>query len=71
MGRGPQVSESSQLLPMINILPRGVSSISDAFLNPILRQYLDGFFGGFNDKLGDGGVKTPRVEFMWSDMAAC
>ena len=47
---------------MINIVPRGISSIANAFLNPTLRQYLDGFFGGFDGKLRDGGVKTPRVE---------
>jgi len=62
-----QVSESSQLLPMIKMVPRGVSSTADAYLTPILRQYLDGFFGGFDDKLRDGRVTTPRVEFMGSD----
>ena len=62
-----QVSESSQLLPMIKMVPRGVSSTADAYLTPILRQYLDGFFSGFDEKLKDGRVKTPRVEFMGSD----
>ncbi|KIM81509.1 hypothetical protein PILCRDRAFT_71913 [Piloderma croceum F 1598] len=62
-----QVSESSQLLPMIKMVPRGVSSTADAYLTPILRQYLDGFFGGFDEKLRDGRVTTPRVEFMGSD----
>lgn len=62
-----QVSESSQLLPMIKMVPRGVSSTADAYLTPILRQYLDGFFNGFDEKLKDGRVKTPRVEFMGSD----
>jgi 5-oxoprolinase (ATP-hydrolysing) len=62
-----QVSESSRLLPMIKMVPRGVSSTADAYLTPILRQYLDGFFGGFDAKLRDGKVKTPRVEFMGSD----
>src|SRR6266498_2484313 len=38
------VSESAQLLPMIKMLPRGVSSTADAYLTPILRSYLDGFF---------------------------
>ena len=52
---------------MIKMVPRGVSSIADAYLTPILRQYLDGFFGGFDAKLRDGKVKTPRVEFMGSD----
>ncbi|KAL0948059.1 hypothetical protein HGRIS_010682 [Hohenbuehelia grisea] len=62
-----QVSESSALLPMIKMVPRGVSSTADAYLTPILRQYLDGFFSGFDEQLKDGKVKSPRVEFMGSD----
>jgi 5-oxoprolinase (ATP-hydrolysing) len=62
-----QVSESSQLLPMIKMVPRGVSSTADAYLTPILRDYLDGFFRGFDEKLKDGTIKSPRVEFMGSD----
>jgi 5-oxoprolinase (ATP-hydrolysing) len=62
-----QVSESSSLLPMIKMVPRGVSSTADAYLTPILREYLDGFFSGFDDKLRDGRLRSPRVEFMGSD----
>lgn len=62
-----QVSESSQLLPMIKVVPRGVSSTADAYLTPILREYLDGFFKGFDAQLKDGRIKSPRVEFMGSD----
>lgn len=62
-----QVSESSQLLPMIKVVPRGVSSTADAYLTPILREYLDGFFKGFDAQLKDGRVTSPRVEFMGSD----
>ena len=61
------VSPSSQLLPMIKMVPRGVSSTADAYLTPILREYLDGFFAGFDAKLRDGKVRSPRVEFMSSD----
>ena len=61
------VSESAQLLPMIKMLPRGVSSTADAYLTPILRAYLDGFFNGFDEKLRDGSLRSPRVEFMGSD----
>ena len=62
-----QVSLSSQLLPMIKMVPRGVSSTADAYLTPILRAYLDGFFKGFDEKLRDGKLRSPRVEFMGSD----
>lgn len=61
------ISESAQLLPMIKMVPRGVSSTADAYLTPILREYLDGFFNGFDAKLKDGRLKSPRVEFMGSD----
>ncbi|RDX50719.1 5-oxoprolinase [Lentinus brumalis] len=61
------VSASSQLLPMIKMVPRGVSSTADAYLTPILREYIDGFFSGFDDKLKDGKILSPRVEFMGSD----
>lgn len=61
------VSESSQLLPMIKMVPRGVSSTADAYLTPVLKEYLDGFFGGFDAKLKDGRLRSPRVEFMGSD----
>jgi 5-oxoprolinase (ATP-hydrolysing) len=61
------VSESSQLLPMIRMVPRGASSTADAYLTPILRAYLDGFFNGFDEKLRDGSLRSPRVEFMGSD----
>ncbi|KAH9173815.1 5-oxoprolinase [Lactarius sanguifluus] len=53
------ISLSSQLLPMIKMVPRGASATADAYLTPILRTYLDGFFAGF--------VQLPRVEFMSSD----
>ena len=58
---------SSQLLPMIKMVPRGVSSTADAYLTPILYDYLDGFFAGFDEKLKKGGAETARVEFMGSD----
>ena len=53
------ISLSSQLLPMIKMVPRGASATADAYLTPILRSYLDGFFAGF--------AQPPRVEFMSSD----
>jgi 5-oxoprolinase (ATP-hydrolysing) len=52
---------------MIKMVPRGVSSTADAYLTPILRAYLDGFFNGFDEQLRYGGPDKPRVEFMASD----
>ncbi|KAH7333962.1 5-oxoprolinase [Rhizoctonia solani] len=61
------ISMSSQLMPMIKMVPRGMSATADAYLTPILYQYLDGFFSGFDEQLKSGGVGKPRVEFMASD----
>ncbi|KAH6902566.1 5-oxoprolinase [Coprinopsis sp. MPI-PUGE-AT-0042] len=66
------VSESSALLPMIKMVPRGVSSTADAYLTPILKDYLDGFFSGFDEGLKagpapSGSKRAARVEFMSSD----
>jgi 5-oxoprolinase (ATP-hydrolysing) len=52
---------------MIKMVPRGISCTADAYLTPILRDYLDGFFGGFDEELKNGGPDTARVEFMASD----
>lgn len=57
------ISLSSQLLPMIRMVPRGVSTTADAYLTPVLGDYLKGFYAGF-----EGGRKGGlNVEFMGSD----
>lgn len=72
-----QISLSSQLIPMIKVVPRGVSSTADAYLTPVLMEYLNGFFKGFDEKLRRGSdtateekensLRDPKVEFMSSD----
>ncbi|AFR97968.2 cytoplasmic protein [Cryptococcus neoformans C23] len=59
----PHISLSSQLLPMIKMTPRGQSTTADAYLTPILRDYLEGFYSGFEGGK-DGSL---HVEFMGSD----
>lgn len=76
------VSLSSELMPMIKIVARGTSSTADvrshfrrrapltsckAYLTPVLRRYIDGFFDGFDDSLRKGAEGGTRVEFMRSD----
>ncbi|KAH8921790.1 5-oxoprolinase [Atractiella rhizophila] len=74
------ISLSSQCTPgMIKLVSRGVSATADAYLTPILREYIDGFFSGFEEglrtqteeveegKAEGGGEKNTRVEFMMSD----
>ncbi len=57
-----QVSLSSQVMPMIRIVPRGFTATVDAYLTPCIRRYVDGFASGFRDRLN--GV---NVTFMQSD----
>ncbi|KAL9931529.1 hypothetical protein V8E36_009526 [Tilletia maclaganii] len=59
-------SVSSQLMPMIKMVPRGTSTTADAYLTPVLQSYIDGFFSGFDDSLRSGEAGT-HVEFMMSD----
>ncbi|KAJ3104895.1 hypothetical protein HDU97_008753 [Phlyctochytrium planicorne] len=57
------ITLSSEISPMIKIVPRGLSSVADSYLTPCLQRYIDGFFSGF-----DNGIRTRvRVEFMKSD----
>lgn len=55
------ISLSSQLLPMIRMVPRGISTTADAYLTPVLKEYLDSFYSGF------ANGRKMNVEFMGSD----
>ncbi|KAG0152176.1 hypothetical protein CROQUDRAFT_650251 [Cronartium quercuum f. sp. fusiforme G11] len=65
------ISLSSSLMPMIKLVPRGTSSTADAYLTPVLKRYIDGFFSGFDESIrlevGEGRGGGTRVEFMRSD----
>ncbi|KAJ1734172.1 hypothetical protein LPJ61_001210 [Coemansia biformis] len=56
------ITLSSQLSPMVKIVPRAHSATADAYLTPGILQYVDGFAGGF-----DAGFGRIRVDFMQSD----
>ncbi|PBP20712.1 hypothetical protein BUE80_DR008601 [Diplocarpon rosae] len=68
---GFKISVSSQLQPMIKIVPRAQSATADAYLSPVTREYLEefghGFLGEFKDEQSskklllsqsDGGLTT-------------
>ena len=67
------VSLSSQLMPMIKLVPRTTSACADAYLTPAIKKYISGFQAGFEGGLGtesvrkDAGDKGARCEFMQSD----
>lgn len=67
------VSLSSQLMPMIKLVPRATSVCADAYLTPAIKKYIDGFRRGFEGGLGtksvrrEPGDRGARCEFMQSD----
>jgi 5-oxoprolinase (ATP-hydrolysing) len=52
-----QVSLSSDLVPMVRIVPRGHTAAVDAYLTPNIQDYLKGFLSGKPMFLNT--VKTP------------
>ncbi len=57
-----QVSLSHEVMPMVKMVPRGDTTMVDAYLTPHIQRYLDGFRAGFSDQLQD-----TRLLFMQSD----
>jgi 5-oxoprolinase (ATP-hydrolysing) len=56
------VSLSSATVPMVRIVPRGLTTCVDAYLTPLIKQYVDSFSAGF-----DAGFDRVRTSFMMSD----
>ena len=57
-----QISLSSQVMPMVKLVPRGDTTMVDAYLNPHIQNYLNSFRQGFTD-----GLKNTNLLFMQSD----
>ncbi|XP_031275956.1 5-oxoprolinase [Pistacia vera] len=56
------VSLSSALTPMVRAVPRGLTASVDAYLTPVIKDYLSGFISKFDEGLG-----KVNVLFMQSD----
>ncbi|XP_010259955.1 PREDICTED: 5-oxoprolinase [Nelumbo nucifera] len=56
------VSLSSALSPMVRAVPRGLTASVDAYLTPVIKEYLSRFISKFDDGLG-----RINVLFMQSD----
>ncbi|KAF5739275.1 putative 5-oxoprolinase [Tripterygium wilfordii] len=56
------VSLSSALTPMVRAVPRGLTATVDAYLTPVIKEYLSGFISRFDEGLG-----KLNVLFMQSD----
>ncbi|KAK7115257.1 5-oxoprolinase-like [Littorina saxatilis] len=57
-----QVSLSSEVMPMVRIVPRGYTACADAYLTPCIKNYVSSFAMGFQ-----GDLKDTQVQFMRSD----
>ena len=57
-----QVSLSSQVMPMVKLVARGDTTMTDAYLNPHIQSYLNSFRSGFAD-----GLSQADLLFMQSD----
>ncbi|KAI2803539.1 hypothetical protein BLOT_007670 [Blomia tropicalis] len=56
------ITLSSQIMPMVRYVPRGMTSITDAYLTPHIRRYIDSFLTNFNDSF-----EHKKLLFMQSD----
>lgn len=57
-----QITLSSDIIPMIKLVPRATSACVDAYLTPCIQRYLQSFVSGF-----DKGFQHVQVQFMQSD----
>ncbi|HEX6995998.1 MAG TPA: hydantoinase B/oxoprolinase family protein [Gammaproteobacteria bacterium] len=49
-----QVSLSHETIPVQKLVPRGHTTLVDAYLSPVLRRYVDALRAGLNELLGPG-----------------
>lgn len=61
------ISLSHEILPVLKAVPRGQSTVADAYLTPIVKDYIANFLSGFKPDF----EKHTRVEFMQSDGGLC
>jgi len=58
-----QVSCSSEVMPMVRMVPRGCTTCVDAYLTPVIRRYLASFCSGFDEQM----QQRVQISFMQSD----
>lgn len=65
---GFEVSVSHELQPMIGMVNRSSSTVADAYLSPVIREYIESFGAGFEGGLDSFGNK---LLFMQSNGGLC
>lgn len=43
------VSLSSEVMPMVKVVPRGFTTAADAYLTPVITRYIHSFKSGFDE----------------------
>lgn len=61
------VSLSHEILPVLKMVPRGQSTVVDAYLTPIVKDYISQFLKGLRPDF----ARFTRIEFMQSDGGLC
>lgn len=61
------ISLSHEILPVLKLVTRGQSTVVDAYLTPIVKEYISNFLSGFRPDFEE----HTRVEFMQSDGGLC
>ncbi|KAG0674297.1 hypothetical protein C6P42_002291 [Pichia californica] len=61
------ISLSHEILPVIKTVSRGQSTVVDAYLTPIVKDYVKSFLSGFKDDFEN----HTRIEFIQSDGGLC
>ena len=56
------ITVSSKIMPMVRYVPRGITSITDAYLTPHIRRYISSFLANF-----DSSFDQRKLLFMQSD----
>lgn len=57
-----QISLSSEVMPMVKVVPRGFTTCADAYLTPVIKKYVASFCAGFGP-----GLENVKISFMQSD----
>ena len=45
-----EISVSHRVMPLIEAVPRGITTVVDAYLTPSIKQYVDKFKSGFKNE---------------------
>lgn len=67
-----EISRSSRVAPLIKIVPRAETTVLDAYLNPVIRSYLDRIAQGLSvgsrlEVMSSSGGLVPRQRFLGKD----